>query len=503
MPQRALKLHLAGVRSLLQLQSQVQIETISSIPKDPRSFQHMFNLNVVTEQFLVCVTCHALYPLTAQLPVASVPPLMNICTRKQTPSSPACETSLWDARPSLRGENSIRYHPRRTYVHQSLKYWLSQMMCRAGIEDIVDQRSTAYVPDNFSKDIWSSSIFSELRDVSGNAFLPGPPDEGRLIFSLSVDGFNPFYNKIAGISASSTGIWLVLLNLPPHLRFLPENVYLAGIIPGPDKPKTDALNNYIELVVNEFQDLWDPGLFLTRTRKHRLGRLFRAMLVPLVADMLAARQVLGLPGTTTAHNFCTYCNADYDDLHILDPREWPAKDLSIIRQLATCWRDADSEQDRRDIFDATGLRWSALLALPYWNPIKYAVIESMHALDLGLFEHHIRRLFRVEPDVDGGDGIATGQQQAVGLKPKRATSRDDLTSMNKCLQAIREHHQSLFYQLLSYPRKVLYTICVDWNILGPTNTVVIGTKIVLSKNICHWVSVHVMLNRIILITHHL
>ena len=363
------------------------------------------------------------------------------------------------------------------------------MMCRANIEDIVDQcRSMPREHSNsgLAQDIWSSTAFSELKDVSGCPFLPGPPDEGRLIFGLSVDGFNPFHNKIAGISASSTGIWLVLLNLPPHLRFLPENVYLAGVIPGPDKPKADALNNYLELVVKEMLDLWDPGLFLTRTHKYQLGRLFRAMLVPLIADMLAARQVLGLPGTTTAHSFCTYCNTDHDDLHILDIRKWPAKDVPTIRRLATCWRDAESEKDRKDIFDATGLRWSALLTLPYWDPVKYAVIESMHALDLGLFEHHVRSLFQIELDVDGGDGMAVSKFQA--LKPKRVTSRDEIASMNRCVQLIQKNHQSLFYQLLSYSRRILYTICIDWKIFGAGNTVVIGTKIILSDNICRWVS---------------
>ena len=417
----------------------------------------------------------------------SLSPSLETCTRRQTPSSHPCGTNLWEARPNREGSEC--YFPRRKYVHQSLKYWISQMMCRANIEDIVDQcRSMPREHSNsgLAQDIWSSTAFSELKDVSGCPFLPGPPDEGRLIFGLSVDGFNPFHNKIAGISASSTGIWLVLLNLPPHLRFLPENVYLAGVIPGPDKPKADALNNYLELVVKEMLDLWDPGLFLTRTHKYQLGRLFRAMLVPLIADMLAARQVLGLPGTTTAHSFCTYCNTDHDDLHILDIRKWPAKDVPTIRRLATCWRDAESEKDRKDIFDATGLRWSALLTLPYWDPVKYAVIESMHALDLGLFEHHVRSLFQIELDVDGGDGMAVSKFQA--LKPKRVTSRDEIASMNRCVQLIQKNHQSLFYQLLSYPRRILYTICIDWKIFGAGNTVVIGTKIILSDNICRWVS---------------
>ena len=56
--------------------------------------------------------------------------------------------------------------------------------------------------------------------------------------------------------ASSTGIWMVLLNLPPHLRYLEENIYVAGVIPGPSKPSNDQLNHYLELIVREAKELW-------------------------------------------------------------------------------------------------------------------------------------------------------------------------------------------------------------------------------------------------------
>jgi hypothetical protein len=79
------------------------------------------------------------------------------------------------------------------------------------------------------------------------------------------------------------------------------------------------------------------------------------MLVPLVADMLAARQVIGIPGSVTAHSFCTFCNLDYDDIDITNKAEWPTKNVDDIRHFAALWKEAVSEKHQKQIFDAFGL----------------------------------------------------------------------------------------------------------------------------------------------------
>jgi hypothetical protein len=286
--------------------------------------------------------------------------------------------------------------------------------------------------------------------------------------------------KTAKQKASSTGIWLVLLNLPPHLRYLPENVFLVGVIPGPGKPATDDINHYLEVLVIDLLEFWDPGVFFSRTFNHREGKLFQAMLVPVVADMLAARQILGLPGVATAHYFCTFCDLDIDDLDILDPAEWPAKDVDHIRHVAGMYKHAPNEERQQAIFQAFGLRWSVLLDLPYWNPVLYTIIESMHALDLGLFQHHCHELFQIDITTKGGDGFTEAPA------PRNKRTRDG-GALRDCMQVIRSNEPGLLNQLLEFHRKVLYTICVDHGIRGPGNTVIVGTRWVLSRNIYNWV----------------
>jgi len=202
-------------------------------------------------------------------------------------------------------------------------------------------------------DILHSKLFQELKGPSNEPFFPVPPREGRLVFSLSVDSFNPFHNKTAKQTVSSMGIWLVVLNLAQHLHYLLENMYPVGVIPA-DKPSTEDIYPYLELVIPELLDLWIPGVMFSWMAREPHRRLFKVMLIPMVCDMLAARQVIGL-GSVTSHNFCTCCDLDIDDIDVFNRDEWPAKDLAHIRHFTHLWRDAESEKCREQIFVASGI----------------------------------------------------------------------------------------------------------------------------------------------------
>jgi hypothetical protein len=275
-----------------------------------------------------------------------------------------------------------------------------------------------------------------------------------------------------------------LLNLPWYLRYLPQNIYLAGVIPGPDKPSLDKIKHYLQLIVNELKEFWDPGVFFSRTYKYPLGRLVLAIVIPVVCDMLAARQVIGHASAPTAHYFCTLCELDIDDIDILDRREWPEKELSNIYRFATLWRDAQSEEDQKTIFEACGWRWSPLFDLPYWNPILYTIVDSMHTLDLNLLQNHCRTLFRIDLTVLGGESAPPVVSDPSRNRPRRTR---DQKLLNKCLQLIKVNPTSLLYQLLEFHRQVLYTVCIDYNILGAGHHLVVGTRWILARNIYTWV----------------
>ncbi|KAF8832982.1 hypothetical protein BDN67DRAFT_870775, partial [Paxillus ammoniavirescens] len=52
------------------------------------------------------------------------------------------------------------------------------------------------------------------------------------------------------------------------------------------------------------------------------------------------------------------------------------------------WRDAQMQKDRDKIFKETGVWWSELLRLLYWDPTHFLAIDGMHNLFLGLVQFH-------------------------------------------------------------------------------------------------------------------
>jgi hypothetical protein len=486
MPRAALRVHLGGIRDLLCQQG----ASISSIPKDPRSCQFHFQLDPIVRPFLCCPQCHCLYPyVPGDDPESQNNPALVHCTYQQTITSAVCNTNLWKHR-QIRGDEFVS-EPIKKYLHQDLKHWLGRLLSRKGIEEHLGSRPYLEAGQPRSSaidDIWLSDAFLDLKDASGKPFYPGPSTEGRLVFSLSVDGFDPFGNKTAKQSVSSTGVWLVLLNLPWYLRYLPQNMYMAGVIPG--HPPTDKLKHYLQLVVNDLLEFWDPGVYFSRTYKYPLGVLYLAMLIPVVCDMLAARQVIGYANAPTAHYFCMLCELDIDDIHVLDRREWPQKDLLHIRRFAALWRDARSERDQKAIFEACGWRWSPLFDLPYWNPQLYTVVDSMHTLDLNLFSNHCHTLFRIDLAHPGGESSPPNDSFSTYTHASPQQTEDQ-KSLDKCLGLINANSASLLYELLAFHRQVLYTICVDFSILGQDQKIVIGTRWILARNIYVWVCMHI------------
>ncbi|KAA1479469.1 hypothetical protein DENSPDRAFT_759150, partial [Dentipellis sp. KUC8613] len=137
--------------------------------------------------------------------------------------------------------------PVRTYIHQDMKQWIGRFLSRPDIEDLLDAPLNGGLESAglSAHDIWDSSTFKEFQGPDGAPLFTSKGDEARLAFSLAVDGFNPFQSKTAKHSVTVTGMYMVCLNLPPHLRYLPENMYLVGVIPGPTKPSGPEINHFL------------------------------------------------------------------------------------------------------------------------------------------------------------------------------------------------------------------------------------------------------------------
>lgn len=462
---RATGILLAGMRCMLLAHGSTRDS--NKLPSDPRSVINRFDLDPRCSSFLQCPTCYALYPYDGT--ITSTNPEFEKCTHRPTPASPPCDAHLWEER-QVSGK-TIRT-PRRKYIHQSLKEWVGRLLTRPGVEELLREPCDKS-PASTMEDIWDAPVLRNFRDVDGMPFFRNRPHELRLAFSLNADGFHPLHKLEAKQTMSCTAIYMVLLNFPPALRYLFRNMYLAGVIPGPGKPSLDQINHALSLLVLELLDFW-KGVFYTMTFASTSGLLTKGAMIPLVCDMLAARQLCGL-GSATSTWFCTFCFLPIQEIENLDKSSWPPRDLGEQIKHARCWRDCVSEEDREEIFKAWGVRWSVLLDLPYWNPILFSVLDSMHAAYLGLSHSHSRKFWQINITIEGGDGTI--------IKEDKTSVRPSDGILSQWLGIIRNTNDDQLHSALKDCKKdILWHICVIHDLRSA------GTRKQLITNIARWVS---------------
>lgn len=468
-PRRSTQVLVAGFRSVLALISSSE-GIPATIPSDPRTIVSHFDLDPRTILHLQCPACYALYSYTDGEAGHSIPPDIEKCTFCSTPGSEPCGVPLWTDRHV--GNRTIRV-PRRKYVHQSLKEWMGRLLARPGMEDILD-RPLRRENTTRMADVWDSPVFRNFREEDGTHFFAEHGTEGRFAFSLGADSWHPLHNLEAKQLMSSTAVFLVLLNLPEDQRYKHKNMYLAGVIPGPGKPSLDQINHALILLVKELLEFW-RGVYFTRTAKFSDGRFSKGALIPLVCNMLAARQIAGL-GSVNSKFFCTFCRLTIQDIENLVKSSWPVRRL--YKQLARAkeWKECTSERGQESLFKLHGIRWSALLDLPYWNPILFSVLDQMHAAYLGLYQTHCRRLWGIDLSVEGGDGSI--------LSTHKSPSRPPDAVLEEWLDLIRGNPPNLLERLSAKrtPKRVLWHICFDNDLRYA------GAKNVLAKAIVEWVS---------------
>ncbi len=67
---------------------------------------------------------------------------------------------------------------------------------------------------------------------------------------------------------------------------------------------------------------------------------------------------------------------------------------------------AVNKKERKSIVDEMGIRWTALLQLPYFDPSRFVVVDAMHNLFLGLLKEHFEILgMKLEGEEDNNTVI--------------------------------------------------------------------------------------------------
>ena len=126
------------------------------------------------------------------------------------------------------GGKTVLY-PRMIFTYKSILESLQEMLNRPGFSEKCELWRSLPHQDVIYTDIYEGDIWKEFQNPNGAPFLSVC---NSFAFQMNIDWFKPFIRT----QHSEGAIYLSILNLPRHERFLQENVLLVGIFPGPKEP---------------------------------------------------------------------------------------------------------------------------------------------------------------------------------------------------------------------------------------------------------------------------
>jgi hypothetical protein len=183
--------------------------------------------------------------------------------------------------------------------------------------------------------------------------------------------------------------------------------------------------------------------------------------------------------------FCSYCLLALHDIDNLDQNQWPPRDVDAHRKHACSYRDAPTLEERQHIFDQFGVRWTELLRLPYWDPISFTAVESMHILYLRILRYHCRVAWQMKIDLEdgetpsgeGGKSIARPSDECM-QKGVGALTTGTFATLDACTKPILFHLcQDRSLRRASMKRALIKTL-LNWvRVLSPLSLYIIDHTI--------------------------
>lgn len=347
----------------------VHEDIIAEIPEKVRMALSQFDLEAKTTIYAVCPECHFTYP-----PIGDTSPKYPLtCNNRRDLGSEECGTRLLQGNAFESDPDSVQ-KPIKPFVYHSFHDYLASLLSRKDLEIAMNKscddlmKDVGNSPPEYVKDVWEAQFLRTFNyPTDRQTLFIDRGEEGRFAFSLNIDFFNIEGMRIHGATTSTGLISMACLNLPPEIRYKPENLY-AAIIPGPHQPSLTDLNHYVRPLVDDMVESWERGVRYSRTATRPSGLTTRSAVVAAVMDLPAARHASQL-AHHSAHIYCTICQCrDRSTLGRTDYQTWVFRDDAELRKQAELWRAADKTSERDKIFKEHGTRYSEFWRLDYWSP---------------------------------------------------------------------------------------------------------------------------------------
>lgn len=319
---------------------------------------------------VVCTNCLSLYRYDDCLEMQGTQLCSKICIE--------CMSSAKLLKPVITSSGSRKFYPYMIFPYASLISSLESLFCQPGFYNNCMSWCHDYNEHSTNiTDVYDGSIWRDHLRYKGHPLL----GKGNTIaLFLNIDWFQPFKHRVYSIGV----IYLAILNLPRVVRFKRENIIIVGLIPGPNEPKN--MNNYLAPLVSELLTLWDGISFKT----HDCGVQFiRCALLGVGCDLPAGRKVCGFL-SFVANLGCSRCYSDFGtgvfgrhNYSGFDRDQWVHRSNRKHREDVKATLQCSSKTAREKKESQVGCRYSCLLQLPYFDPVRMLTIDPMHNLYLG------------------------------------------------------------------------------------------------------------------------
>ncbi|MBW0562515.1 hypothetical protein O181_102230 [Austropuccinia psidii MF-1] len=355
------------------------------IPQDGRTVAKKLDLTPELNHFICCPQCYSMYD------IETAP---HHCRYKTFPTSPPYGTSLFHTLRFIRPLphiNRISMHYSRTqhiqrnrkpfsvFVTQDFSNWLKWFIpqSKKSIEDwrlsITTTSNTIY--DYQQLPAWDS-LYPKCEQAKNSTTL-------QLAFSLFVDWFNPISNKTSGKQVSLGVLALNCLNLPPKSQWKEKNTFIYGLVPEPSQPNMITINNILRIFIEEMVQL-NYGIFI-QTPHYPKGHKVVVRLGCLIGDLVANHKVLGF-ASHSATTFCSPCECPKAEIQQLKLAKLQQK--RIFKDYSIAFKGLNNDAEHTRMVRRTGIRWSELNHLDYWDHVQQIPLGIMHNWFEGILQHH-------------------------------------------------------------------------------------------------------------------
>lgn len=286
-----------------------------------------------------------------------------------------------------RTKKGIKIVPIKSYPYRSLKKSMGYLLNKIGFIEKCEhwrKRSTV-IPSEYLGDVYDGNVWRKFNSNECNNFLSVPYS---YLLTMNIDWFQPFTHSIYSTGA----IYLTIQNLPRNERYKIENIILVGVMPGPSEPRL-TVNGYI---TEELKEFWEGVVLPVQVRGTVLHLRVRLALSCVACDIPASRKLCGFLGHA-AKLGCNKCLKEFKRVEVegghrtdfsgYDTQNWNPREVDSHRENCKKILESKTITSLHNAESQYGVRYSVLLALPYFNPIQHTVIDPMHNLFLGSGKH--------------------------------------------------------------------------------------------------------------------